>query len=182
LKSPFKLLPAQNFAVNAAEAQLVSLLTEDDGSLTTSGRDLEALDEFFTIIFVVELSINTFAYWLRPFFADGWNIFDLVVVSMSLAALGPVQIPINVIRSLRAFRVIRLFGSFQGLKSIVNALASSVILVNSNPASHFFIVNIVITDVIIAGQVLQALLVLLIIASICEEPPPPCTSLPRSSP
>jgi voltage-gated sodium channel len=123
----------QNFAVNAAEAQLVNLLTEDDGSLTTSGRDLEALDEFFTIIFAVELSINAFAYWLRPFFADGWNIFDLVVVSMSLVALGPVQIPINVIRSLRAFRVIRLFGRFQGLKSIIDALASSVIPVLPSP-------------------------------------------------
>jgi hypothetical protein len=38
----------------------------------------------------------------RPFVRDGWNVFDVLVVSLSLAALGPVNVPVNVIRSARA--------------------------------------------------------------------------------
>ena len=134
----------QNFLVNAAESQVSDLLTNEDGTLTNIGSDLERLDEFFTIIFAVELAINAFGHWFLPFVSDGWNFFDCLVVSMSLVALGPVKIPVNVIRSLRAFRVIRLFGRLKGLRNIIAALASSVI------------------------PVLQALLILLIVGSICK--------------
>ena len=34
----------------------------------------------------------------RPFISDGWNIFDIIVVGLSLVALGPVAMPINVLR------------------------------------------------------------------------------------
>jgi hypothetical protein len=130
--------------VNAAESQLSNILVDQDGTLTKVGEDLETLDEMFTIVFLVELLVNAFGHWFKPFISDGWNIFDLIVVTMSLVALGPVKVPVNVIRSLRAFRVIRLFGRLKGLKNIVTALASSVI------------------------PVLQALLILLIIGSICK--------------
>ena len=81
----------------------------------------------------------------------------MVVVALSLAALGPVPVPVNVVRSLRAFRVLRLFGRFKGLTSIVVALAASVV------------------------PVLQALLILLIVSSICAAPPPPLPPSPSSS-
>ncbi len=34
----------------------------------------------------------------RPYISDGWNIFDIIVVSLSLVALGPIEMPINVLR------------------------------------------------------------------------------------
>ena len=34
----------------------------------------------------------------RPFVSDGWNLFDVLVVALSLVALGPVAMPINVLR------------------------------------------------------------------------------------
>ena len=136
---------AKNFFVNAAESQLSGNLVDQDGSFTKTGQDLEALDTAFTVIFAVELSINAFGHWFKPFVSDGWNIFDLIVVALSLIALGPVKVPVNVIRSLRAFRVIRLFGRLKGLKNIVTALASSII------------------------PVLQALLILLIVGAICKQ-------------
>ena len=34
----------------------------------------------------------------RPFLSDGWNLFDVLVVGLSLVALGPVAMPINVLR------------------------------------------------------------------------------------
>ena len=58
-----------------------------------------------------ELCINAFAHWFAPFARDGWNVFDVAVVGLSLAALAPgVHVPVNVLRSLRALRVVRLFG------------------------------------------------------------------------
>ena len=104
---------------------------------------LEIMDKIFTVLFAIELCINAFAHWFKPFISDGWNIFDVLVVTISLIALGPVKIPVNVIRSLRAFRLIRIFRRFKGLKNIVSGLASSV------------------------SPVLQALLVLFIAMAIC---------------
>ena len=37
-------------------------------------------------------------------------MFDLFVVSMSLVALGPIDLPISILRLMRAFRIIRMFG------------------------------------------------------------------------
>ncbi len=45
------------------------------------------------------LSVTTRDAADRAFFADGWNLFDVVVVTLSLVALGPVNLPINVLRS-----------------------------------------------------------------------------------
>ena len=33
----------------------------------------------------------------RPFWRDGWNCFDFVVVALSLVALGPIAMPVNVV-------------------------------------------------------------------------------------
>jgi hypothetical protein len=56
---------AQNFAVNAAEAQIVEALSNDDGSSTQLGDHLEKLDTFFTIVFTLELLINAYANWFQ---------------------------------------------------------------------------------------------------------------------
>ncbi len=59
------LLSAQNFAVNAAEAQIVEQLVNDDGTSSPLGNQLEQLDTFFTIIFTMELIVNAYAHWFR---------------------------------------------------------------------------------------------------------------------
>jgi hypothetical protein len=56
---------AQNFAVNAAEAQIVEQLVNDDGTSSPLGNRLEQLDTFFTIIFTMELLVNAYAHWFR---------------------------------------------------------------------------------------------------------------------
>ena len=75
---------------------------------------------------------------------DGWNLFDSVVVALSLVALGPIDMPVNVLRSLRAFRVIRLFGRMGTLRDIVVSMTAAIL------------------------PVLNAFLVMLIVASICN--------------
>ena len=101
---------------------------------------------FFTIAFAIELAINAYAHWFSSFVNDGWNAFDCIVVALSLIALGPVSMPINVLRSLRAFRVVRLFGRMGALRDIVSALTAAI------------------------SPVLNAFLIMLIVGSICKSP------------
>ncbi len=119
-------------------------LVDSDGEPTAIGKSLERIDTFFTAIFTVELAINAYAHWFRPFMLDGWNMFDSIVVSLSLVALGPIDMPINVLRSLRAFRVVRLFGRMGALRDIISSLTSAIV------------------------PVLNAFLIMLIVSSICE--------------
>lgn len=82
------------------------------------------LDQFISIIFVMEIMMRITSYE-KPldFFKDGWNVFDFVIVSMSL-------IPIDgnesaVARLLRIFRILRLITILPELKGIINALFKS---------------------------------------------------------
>ena len=82
------------------------------------------LDQLITIIFLIEIiaRISTFSNPLH-FFKDGWNIFDFVIVSMSL-------IPIEgnnsaVARLLRIFRILRIITIVPELKAIINSLFRS---------------------------------------------------------
>ena len=85
--------------------------------------------------------------------------FDFIVVSLSLVALGPLQVPVVVIRSMRAFRIARLFRRIKSLSSIIMALTASII------------------------PVINAYLVLLIAMCICELPqrPTPAIGSPRAT-
>ena len=135
----------QNFLVNIAEAEFPSSLINSDGTTSTRGAALERADAAFTIVFALELAVNAYAHWLRPFLADGWNLFDCVVVLLSLIALGPISVPVNVVRSLRAFRVVRLFGRMGALRDIISSLYAATM------------------------PVLNTFIILLIISAICER-------------
>jgi hypothetical protein len=127
---------------NVAEAQIIGNDTDAGG--TAFGRVMDASNLFFTAVFTVELAINLFAHWLKPFLCNPWSLLDAFVVLMSLAALiPPVEIPITVLRLMRAFRVIRLFGRLKALKKMISALSASIF------------------------PMLNAFLILFIIASIC---------------
>ena len=71
-------------------------------------------------------------------------MLDALVVVMSLVALGPVGIPVTVLRFMRVFRVIRLFGRMRVLKRMISALTLSIV------------------------PMMNAFLILFIILSICE--------------
>jgi hypothetical protein len=73
-------------------------------------------------------------------------MFDLFVVSMSLVALGPIDMPVSILRLMRAFRIIRMFGRIKTLRNIVTALTASIL------------------------PVLNAFVILLVVASICGFP------------
>jgi len=82
------------------------------------------LDQLITIIFLIEIVARISTY-KRPldFFKDGWNIFDFVIVAVSL-------IPIEgndsaVARLLRIFRILRIITIIPELKGIINSLFRS---------------------------------------------------------
>jgi len=106
-----------NFIVNAAEAQV----RENEGAELFKG-----LEMFFTCIFTFELGINFYAHKYSHF-VNSWNIFDTVVVLVSLLSLALDNLPgISTLRLMRAFRVFRLFKRLASLRKIMAALSNSV--------------------------------------------------------
>ena len=124
------LLILANFFANAYEAQMNGRLVTDDGLPSHTAKVLKTADLFFTIIFTVELLINMYAHLFWAFVRDGWCMFDFFVVTVSLISTfndngdGAVM---SVFRLLRAFRIIRIFGRLRSIRSIINALAASLI-------------------------------------------------------
>ncbi len=102
---------------------------------------LDSIDTAFTVVFTAELLVNLYAHWFQRFWRDGWSVFDLLVIGISLVALGPVDMPVSVIRLMRTLRVVRLFGWMKALRQIILALIASLVPVTN----AFFILLIVIS-------------------------------------
>mmetsp|Transcript_59682 Transcript_59682/g.122454 ORF Transcript_59682/g.122454 Transcript_59682/m.122454 type:complete len:990 (-) Transcript_59682:163-3132(-) len=91
------------------------------------------LDASWTAFFTFDLGINMFGHWFRRFFSNGWNCFDLVIVSISLASLPFENVPaMGLLRLLRIFRVVRLFRRLKYLQRIIDALLNSLLPVVSS--------------------------------------------------
>ena len=89
----------------------------------------------FTIVFAVELGLNALGHWFRPFVRSYWNLIDVAVVLLSLASLSQSYLNVNIVRMLRAVRVVRLFGKVEALKRVVAALSASVV-----PMANAFVI------------------------------------------
>ena len=85
-----------------------------------------SLDTLITIFFVIEICIRFFAEDKKlHFFKNGWNIFDSLIVIISIIPIGP-NSSILVLRLLRIFRVLRLISAIPELKELIEALLSSI--------------------------------------------------------
>jgi hypothetical protein len=111
-------------------------LFNPDGSETPLMSALDDLNFSLTIVFAFELLVNLYAHWLRDFVQSSWSVFDAAVVSLSLITLGPLNLPVSV---LRALRVLRLFGRFEALKKILAALSASIV-----PMLHSFLIMLIV--------------------------------------
>jgi voltage-gated sodium channel len=74
------------------------------------------------VVFCVELVLRIYAHGL-PFFRGAWNVFDFIVVAITLA---PSNDSLAVLRSLRVLRVLRLVSAVPRLRRIVAALLHAV--------------------------------------------------------
>ena len=112
----------------------------------TTDREQEALfsrlDLFLTLAFTAELMLNAYAHWIKSFLFDGWSIFDLVVVVLSLTGLAATGLPLRLVLLLRCCRIIRIFGKIPSVAKIFAALGRSLI-----PMSNAFFIIFVITAI-----------------------------------
>lgn len=84
------------------------------------------LDYGITIFFVIEILIRFIGEKNKAnFFKSGWNIFDTVIVTISLIPI-PNNSSFLVLRLLRIFRVLRLISVIPELKQIIEAILESI--------------------------------------------------------
>ena len=87
----------------------------------------DAFEVFFLIIFTVELIINMWGSWCNLFWQSSWNVFDFIVVAISiLAEIVPSMPGISVLRLFRAFRVVRLFKRVETLRIIIEGIIAAL--------------------------------------------------------
>jgi voltage-gated sodium channel len=86
------------------------------------GGLLHAADRVMLAIFTVELALRLYAFGWR-FFRDSWNVFDFVIVGISLI---PATGPFSVLRALRVLRVLRLISAVPAMRRVVSGLLNAV--------------------------------------------------------
>jgi voltage-gated sodium channel len=91
-------------------------------AMAVAGDLLIALDRLALAIFVVELGLKLIAY-RGGFFRSGWNVFDFLIVAVSLA---PASEGFAVLRALRILRVLRAIHFVPSLRRVVEGLINAL--------------------------------------------------------
>jgi voltage-gated sodium channel len=86
------------------------------------GTLLHILDQAILAIFVLEL-LGRMALLRTAFFRDGWNVFDFIVIGISLA---PATEAFTVLRALRVLRLLRLITVVPSLRRVVGGLIGAL--------------------------------------------------------
>ncbi|XP_072506806.1 sodium channel protein type 10 subunit alpha [Notamacropus eugenii] len=82
---------------------------------------------FFTVIFTAEMVFKIIAFHPYYYFQRSWNIFDSVIVTLSLVELGlPQKASLSVLRSFRLLRVFKLAKSWPTLNNLIKIIGNSV--------------------------------------------------------
>lgn len=83
---------------------------------------LKILDHVITAIFMIELLIRFLAEENKwRFFRNGWNLFDTLIVTVSLIPLDNADMAL-VARLIRVFRVLRMISIIPELRMLLNSL------------------------------------------------------------
>ena len=110
-------------------------LETSDMAMAKVGLLIGFLDRICLAIFVVELVLKLLVYRLR-FFRDGWNIFDFVIVAVSLV---PAAQSLSVLRSLRILRILRVVSVVLRLRRVVEGFITAL----PGMASVFLLMGII---------------------------------------
>jgi len=112
-----------NFLISAVNSQLLPVKGKDDLALFV----FEAFEWFFAYAFLIELIVNFYGSWFCEFWGSAWNIFDFVIVAISLLSLYMSNLPgISVLRLFRAFRVVRLFKRIKTMRKMMDSIMRSL--------------------------------------------------------
>ena len=87
---------------------------------------IAALNQAVTFFFLIEIIIRFIGEpHKKTFFRDGWNVFDTIVVGVSLIPVGPGS-SVLIARLLRIFRVLRIISVMPELKILIECLLKSL--------------------------------------------------------
>ncbi|TRY81658.1 hypothetical protein DNTS_025982 [Danionella cerebrum] len=96
-------------------------MTEEFNSMLSIGNLV------FTGIFTAEMVLKVFALDPYNYFQQGWNIFDGIIVCLSLMELGLSNVEgLSVLRSFRLLRVFKLAKSWPTLNTLIKIIGNSV--------------------------------------------------------
>ncbi|CAB3244533.1 unnamed protein product [Arctia plantaginis] len=90
-------------------------------------RALKSGNYFFTATFGIEATLKLIAMSPKFYFQEGWNIFDFIIVALSLLELGLEGVQgLSVLRSFRLLRVFKLAKSWPALNLIISIMGRTV--------------------------------------------------------
>lgn len=113
----------QNFVLGCIVVNAAQLGLDTSPAWTAfAGEASRVADTAFLVVFTAEIVLKLIADGPR-FFASGWNVFDFLVVGISLVPGSGV---FSALRSFRILRVARVFSRIPRLKLITESLFKSV--------------------------------------------------------
>ena len=119
-------LESTKFTIGITVLILINAVTlglETNTSLSpTTANLLFLLDKTILVIFSLELALKFYAYRL-DFFKSGWNVFDLLIVTI---AWVPASGAFAVLRALRILRVLRLLSVIPQMRRVIGAIMTSI--------------------------------------------------------
>ena len=119
-----KLFSGIVIAVIVASAVYAGVTSYDVPSQYTYYIDL--FNYAITVFFVIEIIIRMISERsLIKFFSDGWNIFDFLIVTISLVPISNVE-SIFVARLLRIIRVLRIITVVPAFRHIIDSLVKTI--------------------------------------------------------
>lgn len=113
----------QNFVIAVIVLNAITLgLETSPAAMAAAGDVLRALDRAALVVFVVEIALKLVVY-RHNFFRSGWNVFDFLVVGVTLLPTGE---GLSVLRALRILRALRLVSVVPSMRKVVNALLRAI--------------------------------------------------------
>ena len=113
----------QNFIITVILINGIVLGVETTRGLSdTTMQILYWIDRLCLFIFVIELAMKLLVYRVS-FFRQGWNIFDFVIVGISLI---PATGPLSILRAFRIFRVLRLITTVDSIRRVVAGMLIAI--------------------------------------------------------
>ncbi|KAJ8012814.1 hypothetical protein DPEC_G00046780 [Dallia pectoralis] len=105
----------------------VFMAMEHNSATNEFKKILEIGNLVFTCIFAAEMCLKIIALDPYYYFQEGWNIFDSIIVSLSLMELGINNVSgMSVLRSFRLLRVFKLAKSWPTLNMLIKIIGNSV--------------------------------------------------------
>lgn len=90
-------------------------------------RALKSGNYFFTATFGIEATLKLIAMSPKYYFQEGWNIFDFIIVALSLLELGLEGVQgLSVLRSFRLLRVFKLAKSWPTLNLLISIMGRTM--------------------------------------------------------